>query len=247
MRAFNNDPVLRRDLLEEIKKHQDMDLLIQGSYEQDGKYCAVGCAIQSLNVKRNKDYAHNDHIALAKELNIDPALFYLQDKIFENLKKEDAFKFPYQFTESIKSGADTSLVTPKFIVYLLIDEKHGVYQYADEQGKKVITQIAELYQRKINGEYIDIGQFTDAARAAADAAADAAARAAADAARAAADAAARAAADAAAYAAYAAADAARAAADAAARAAADAAAYAAYAETWISHRDKLLELLKACN
>ncbi len=256
MIAFHGDPKLKKMMVEEIKWHQKQDKIVQGSYALNGKFCAVGCSIESLNRKLGKTYNHSDHSVYEEALGIPRIIAKLEDRLFERLEKEDALKFPLQFIKAVPVGADLSMVWPKFALWLLVDKKVGVIKFAKkDQTKKSIQNVADLYQRKINGEKIDVNQWlevknaayaaADAAYAAADAADDAAAAAAADAAdayaAADADAADADAADAdAADAAYAAADAA----DAAAAAAAADAAAAARKKVRKLQAKKLLELLK---
>ncbi len=39
--SYNNDPELKKRFVKEVKWHYNQDNLIQGSYEKNGKYCAV--------------------------------------------------------------------------------------------------------------------------------------------------------------------------------------------------------------
>lgn len=166
LQAFNNDTKLRDDLIAEIKWHYDQDKIIQRTYGKDGKYCAVGCAIQSLNNKCGLDLPNNDHEALAERLNIPATIPHLIDRIFEGQQQEEAPKFALAAFSAIKPGADLSLVTPKFMVWLLTDRTHGVIQYATEDGKKAIRQVANLYKRVIAGETVTDDEWDRAAEAA---------------------------------------------------------------------------------
>ncbi len=121
-------------------------------------------------------------------------------------------------------GKDYSTVWPRFALWLMTDEKHGVLRLAkDQRTKDAINGVAVLYSRWIEtGTKPDVEEWRKARSAAADDAAYAAYAAAAAAA-------------AAAYAAYA----------AAADAAAAAAAAAARKSQWIAMGKKLIELLKS--
>ena len=255
MKSFHGNQELKDMLVEEVHKHQKADEIIQGTYETDGKYCAVGCAIQSLNARLGKTYSHSDHGALETEFGVPRILWRLEDRIFEGLTKEEARLFPLKFAESIPVGADLSLVWPQFAVWILTDKKYGVIQYAKtEERKEIIKKVANLYTQVINGTPIE-SLNKEFKAAAADAASAAYAADSAYAAASAADAAASAAyaADAAAYSA---ADAAAASAAYAAYAAAYAAsaAYAAYAAAsaarttfYATCAKKLIELITACH
>lgn len=90
----------------------------------------------------------------------------LEDGIFERLPNGTAAKFPKRFLAAIKPGADLSLVGAKFMVWLLIDPKDGVLQYARPDGAKAIKRVAELYQRKIDGKRVQKQTWKNAAYAA---------------------------------------------------------------------------------
>lgn len=74
MQTFFNNPQLKANLLEEIKKHQEADEIAQGVYEkiENGKLklCAVGCSLYSLNTHYGKNVSTSDHNAYETELGI---------------------------------------------------------------------------------------------------------------------------------------------------------------------------------
>jgi len=236
MIAFHGDPAIKERYLARVRAHILADEVIHGVYWENGRGCAIGCSVHSSN-----------HAAYETELGIPRILARLEDGIFEAMSNGRAKQWPEQFLSSIRVGADLSLVWPKFAVWLLVDDKYGVLQFAkSEKSKKAIRDIADAYQGVADGkeEAVDWRKLrvADADAAYASAATDAAyADADADAAAAYAEAAA--------YAAAAADADADADADAAyASAAADAAAYAAAAyakrEEWReAQADKLLELM----
>lgn len=81
----------------------------------------------------------------------------LADGIAESLSDEYQKWWPRAFAEAIPEGANLSMVWPKFAVWLLGDEEHGVIQYAQmDEAKKVIQDVIDVYARKIAGE--DISQ-----------------------------------------------------------------------------------------
>jgi hypothetical protein len=61
LKAFHGDKSLKSDLVKEIKWHKEQDKIIQGTYETNGKYCAVGCSIHSLNIKKGTTFSPSDH------------------------------------------------------------------------------------------------------------------------------------------------------------------------------------------
>jgi hypothetical protein len=268
MKAFHGDSKIKAKYVRRVNAHRKADQIVQGTGAQgtgkDFRGCAVGCLFNRY-----------DHSLAPVEIGFPETLARLADAIHEGLPKAECVpsnlakpSWIQRFTSAAKPGADLSLVWPKFAVWTLLDEKHGVKRFTKgyPEAEAVIDRVAALWQLVIAGESVESlrSEFyaADAAARAAYAAADApyapyaaarAAYAAADAAYAAADAA-----DAAARAAYAAADApyapyaAARAAYAAARAAyaaADApyaaarAAYAARNQFWAAAANKLESLL----
>ena len=203
MIAYHGQQAIKDKYLARVRAHREADELVQGfGYWKDGKGCAVGCTMHS-----------DSHNAYETELGIPKVLARLEDSIFEGLSVKLARQWPERFLAAITPGANLSLVSSHFFIWLLGDPADGVIRHAKtDKTRDAIQRVVDLYRRHANGEKIAVANWQ--AAAAAD---DADAYASADAADAAA---------AAAYAAYASADAAAADADAAASAAADAAAYA---------------------
>jgi len=207
-RAFHNDTSLAVTVRTQVADHTVADEIIQGKYWEKGKGCFIGCI------------AHGSDPSIVEQLTGFPLMLTkLAEGIFESLPNEVAKGFPQRIIEAPRIGADLSLVSWKFLHWLIDDV---LTEHADDKTRAACSPALEIVAAKSRGEEVS----SDAAARAADAA-DAAAYAAAYAA------------DAAARAARAARAAARAA-DAAARAAdaADAAAR-------IRQADKLVELLGA--
>jgi len=183
MKAFHGKQSVKDFYINRMKGHMEFDELIRGTYWDEASHsgCAVGCLLE-----RSEDV----HAQFEPELGIPSQLAYLEDHLFENTPTDYYKTFPLAFLEAIPVGANLSRVTPRFLVWLLLDEQDGVIRFADEQGRKVISLVAGLYQRSIDGGEVADSEW-DAARVAASDAARAAAR---DAARVAARVAARAAA-----------------------------------------------------
>ena len=152
MRAFHNDPKIKDKYMARLQAHYAADEIVKGRYWEHGKGCAVGCTIHS-----------DDHFAYETELGIPEALARLQDCVFEGLTLEKAKEFPIEFLGSVNVGSDLSLVVDKFLHWLLVDVEHGVIQYSDD--KQAVQNVADLYQRKIDGETIDISEWRAAAGA----------------------------------------------------------------------------------
>lgn len=160
--AFHNDPAIKQEYLARVEAHRLADEIVQGQYWQNGKGCAVGCTLHS-----------DQHADYETELGIPRSIAYLEDQIFEGLPNGDAKDFPAQFLSAIPVGADLSLVTAHFFVWLLSDPVDGVIRFAREDGKAAIETVVALYQRRIAGdeptdqEWIAAADAADAADAAA--------------------------------------------------------------------------------
>jgi len=147
--AFYNDPKIKEKYVKRVKEHQKLDEIIQGDYWENGKGCAVGCTIHG-----------NSHKAYEDELNISISIAILEDVIFEGLPAEEARLFPLRFIESIREGADLSLVIYKFNNWLLTDEKYGVIKHTKfDRTKNSIIAVSELFKDKINGTEINKEQW----------------------------------------------------------------------------------------
>ena len=156
MRAYHNDQAIKDKYLARVQAHYDADEIIKGEYWENGKGCAVGCTLHS-----------SDHSAYETELGIPEILAQLEDGIFEGLPNDVAKEFPLRFLNAVKVGSDLSGVFPRFMHWLLVDKEHGVIKFAKD--KKVVQAVADLYQKKINGEDIDPDEWIKV-RSAADAA-----------------------------------------------------------------------------
>ena len=245
MQAFHNDATIKSAIMAGLAVHRAADELVQGSYWENGKGCAVGCTLETIRVMKGaKTIDHFSHKLAETETGIPQILWRLEDCIFEGLPNAAAKGWPEQFTDAIRPGADLAMIWPRFALWLLTEELPQFTRRAASTA--ALAEVAVLYREwcesgknpncerwigvRKNAAYADAAASAAAYAAAADADADAA-YAAAYAAYAAASAAASAYADAAAY----------------ASAAADAAYAAAYARYSAYGRQaaKLIELLKA--
>lgn len=152
--AFHGDLAIKKKYLDRVQEHRRLDQLAKGQYyevrEGQIRACAVGCTIEG-----------SDHSKYQSVLGIPTVLAHLEDAIFEGLPNGEAQKFPVQFLQAIKPGADLSLVWPKFAVWLMKD----LEQYA--QGRQdvldVLRRVGELYRRVIQGEQVPVREFEEAA------------------------------------------------------------------------------------
>ena len=169
MKAFNGSEQLKTDLLAEVIKHRKADQIIKGTYckslkeGQKFRACAVGCSLHSYSIISDIDLDVSNHKNY-ELFGIPMLLARLEDVIFEGLPEVHYEKWPEQFLKAINVGADLSTVWPKFAVWLMIDKKYGVLQYArNHKQKEAIKMVAYLY--KNNGSIDDFKKAKAAALA----------------------------------------------------------------------------------
>lgn len=140
--AFHNSLPIRQFYVERVLAHQFAQEIIQGTSWKTTAAGAVGSTLHS-----------NQHSQYEEVLGIPRQLAYLEDRIFEGLPIQEAQVFPFAFLTNIHPGADLSLVLARFVLWLLIDPEHGVVRLAGKHGQ-VISDVAALYQRIIDGEAV---------------------------------------------------------------------------------------------
>lgn len=150
MKSYNNDPKLKKRFIEEIKKHQEADAIQQGHYGRKNgtwKGCAVACSLRSLDIIDGKELHEEYNQHKQYETKIGPEwLAHLEDTLFEEMKAEDANKFPLQFAEAIPVGVDLEPVKWKFCAYLMKEniERVTSFDIDDEPKKQIIDAIRDV-------------------------------------------------------------------------------------------------------
>jgi hypothetical protein len=174
MKAYNNDAKLKERFIVELQKHYDADQIVQGTYgEENGSWkgCALACSLRSLDIIDGKELQteYSTHQEYETRLGIPATIAHLEDRIFEGLPVDKEKEWPLRFGKAIPVGADLSLVTPKFLVWLLKDVK----QYATDSPDVLaaIDKVITLYERVIAGDDVPTEDF-EAVRAAGDTAWD---------------------------------------------------------------------------
>lgn len=146
--AFKGKAAVKEKYLARVQRHYDADEITQGIYWENGKGCAVGCTME-----QGGDGVHQ---AMEDTLGIPKELAYLEDRLFEELKNDDAKEFPLRFLKAIKPGADLSLVVAKFVVWQFEDEKYGLSaiekQINNDEVFGFCKEVVALYKRKVAGD-----------------------------------------------------------------------------------------------
>ncbi len=240
MLSYHNDENLKKLVVSEMKKHQEQDQFIKGSYENlNGKFkgCAVGCTIDSINKILNKFYRTNDHKVFEETIGVPDWLARLQDTFFEGLPLGDNSQFAVDFLEAIPIGINLKPVRWKFCSFILregMDRMLSQPDLSDELRTQVVNSMREVLI--LHESAINTGIWDDSAARSAAFAARSAARSAAESAAESARSAARSAAFAARSAAESARSAAESAARSAARSAAESATASAESSAWSAAR-----------
>jgi len=135
--AYHNDQSIKDAILLQLQAHYDADQIVKGRYWEDGRGCAVGCTIYSDN--------YMDYETL---FGIPVALAHLEDTSFEGMPNAIAMEWPIRFMKVIQPGQDLSLVSWKFLHWLLTDVSinpginHPLVKDACAQAAQVILAIS---------------------------------------------------------------------------------------------------------
>jgi hypothetical protein len=154
MLSFFGESCLKESVVARVKEHQRLDQIVQGTYWDGARGCAIGCVLHS-----------GEHMAYETQLGLPVFLAYLDEHIFESLPPKEAVLWPLRFIEAVPVGADLEMVFPRFMHWLLSDPC-GIRQHANTQTLQIIDALVTMYAKRIEGSPFD--------RAAAEAAAEAA-------------------------------------------------------------------------
>jgi hypothetical protein len=126
---------------------------------EQGRYNAIQASVELEAARDMYKYRSNFELwfRIETELGIPVWLAHLEDSIFNLLNTDDAIRWPTKFLEAIPAGADLELVHPRFLHWLLVDERSGILQLVDgkyddkdeytTKVRKAISQVAGLLKR----------------------------------------------------------------------------------------------------
>ena len=150
-------------LVEEMRAHKAADRLVQGLYWDNGKGCAVGCAMQSLD----PDAAPNDHARYAKMIGAPEMLVRLEDCIFEGLPGALAREWPVRFTIALRdSGADEEALRRACMRFLQTTVSRSLERYADAETRAACQPALNIVAASAKGQPISADEERDVTRAA---------------------------------------------------------------------------------
>ena len=154
MISFFGEDCLKRSVVARVKEHQRLDQIIQGTYWDGARGCAIGCVLHS-----------SDHMSYETQLGLPVFLAYMDEHIFERLPLEEAKGWPLRFIEAVPVGVDLELVFPRFMHWLLSDPG-GMRKHANAKTLPIIDSLISMYARRIEGIPFDAWAAGAAARAA---------------------------------------------------------------------------------
>lgn len=159
MLSYHNDENIKKLIVFEMRKHQEQDQFVKNTYgrEEGGKFngCAVGCAIDSINIALGKRYRNSDHKVFEEELGIPEWLAHLQDSFFEVLPIGENSQFAVDFLESIPVGVNLGPVKYNFCEFLMRECLERVLELPylsysiREQVLSAIRGVMSMYNKAI--------------------------------------------------------------------------------------------------
>jgi hypothetical protein len=145
----------KEQTLAQLKAHAEADEIVQGKYWQDHKGCAVGCLTHLPD---------GGHHLFPDMFGVPVSFARLIDSLFEGLEPEEAKKWPLRIMSAIPVGKDLEPGIDRFILWTLRD-----LEPIAGTSLKVVRDMGDLYERRINGDEPSAAQWREAARAAEEA------------------------------------------------------------------------------
>lgn len=135
--AFKNDPALYEMVRDQVAAHTAADEVIQGRYWENGKGCFIGCI------------AHSDSVYTVEDMTgFQIMLTRIAECIFEGLPNDVAKGFPKRIIDAPKVGADLSLVSWKFLHWLIDDV---LKEYGDNAIRAACAPAIQIVSDKSQG------------------------------------------------------------------------------------------------
>ncbi len=132
MATFHGNPKVKAEFLHRVRDHRLADEIIQGAYNYQGKWDAIGATVHSGN-----------HIDYEKLLGIPFVIARIQDRVHEALPDPD-FKFwPEAFLEAIPVGVTLKMAPYKFFAKVMYGTKYSLFtsevNHSTETDLKVVS------------------------------------------------------------------------------------------------------------
>jgi hypothetical protein len=165
--AYLGDPALKERVLTGLAAHAAADELVRGVYFEQGvdddrkRGCSIGCTLHDLNPQ----LPANDHSRFVGELGIPEQIAHLIDAIFEEQPDDKAAAaWSQRIMAAIPVGADLTGVWDRYALWML---DGLVAEGRDPDG--VVSNMAGLFRRAVNGNQPTEREWDQAAQAARDA------------------------------------------------------------------------------
>lgn len=162
MQAYHNEQSFKDRFMTEIRWHKATDSIRQGAYwSAMERGCAIGCSINSLvrmgEVEEQEHLDYSDHDRLSAIINVPVALLHLEDALFESLTYEQAPDWPERFADAITTGADLSMVFPKWVLWLVTNEEWNLHEFFDtaeqqRQAQHIIDWVKSFADEPVQDE-----------------------------------------------------------------------------------------------
>lgn len=141
MRAFHGSQEIKDKYIARVRKHRELDHLIQGVGWENGRGCAIGCTLESY-----------DHSRYPDELGLPMWLAYIVDHIFENLPTDNAMEWPEQVLSAIPVGADVEKVRHQLAIRWL---NRLIELPSEDEYKGVMGDVRDCHQAELDGNQCD--------------------------------------------------------------------------------------------
>ena len=146
--TWHNDPAVKAFYVERMRRHQEQDDLIQGTFGEQlpggWKGCAVGCVID-FNTEKHPFQTTTPHRAMFKRTGIPLWLCRAVDDLFESCDFAYARQFPLRLLTAIPVGSDLSTVKEEFRESL--EEEAGKDRWDEPVGRFLIDPYEYQAQR----------------------------------------------------------------------------------------------------
>lgn len=146
LRAYHGRSAIKQKYLKRVKRHRELDQLVQGQTGQNGRGCAVWCTLNRY-----------EHAAYETELGIPRWLARVEDRLFEGMSARFAQKWPEQFLSAIRPGANLEQIKGKFLIYIL---RRALKQFDNVKYSKQADAIRNVIELYVQGE-TDPNKFID--------------------------------------------------------------------------------------
>ena len=143
LRAFVDTKVSKTELIASLERHAAADRIVRGAYWEEGKGCAVGCAIHDFAPGKE-----SSHLEFERLFGIAEGVAHLNDRIFESLPRNEARSWPLAFVRAIRPGSDTTAALDRWLLWLLSSDWSPISAWRE---KRWMAVVADIYRGRLSG------------------------------------------------------------------------------------------------